>query len=119
MKVIVAGCRYLTKYEYVEEAIETAPHLITELVSGKARGVDTLGEVWAKRNNVPIKSFPADWDKHGKAAGHIRNAQMGDYADALIAVWDGHSPGTRHMITYMHKLGKPVFVFNPFNKKET
>lgn len=80
-----------------------------EIVSGRAKGPDTFGEWWALSHGSSIKFFPADW-KLGPKAGFIRNEQMGDYADALIAFWDGKSGGTKHMIEYMMKLGKPIRV---------
>jgi NADPH-dependent 7-cyano-7-deazaguanine reductase QueF-like protein len=67
-------------------------------------------EQYAKENRIELKVFPADWNKHGRAAGPIRNAQMGDYADQLVAVWDGKSKGTKNMIDYMNKLMKPVYI---------
>jgi len=84
--------------------------IVTEVVNGGAAGIDTIGEDWAIGCGVPIRHFLPDWNKHGKAAGHIRNREMGDYADALVAVWDGKSVGTWGMIEYMRGLGKPVFV---------
>lgn len=109
MKTIIAGTRTITSYALVAEAIAESGFAIAEVVSGGARGVDSLGEHWARRNGVPLRLFPADWDRHGKAAGYIRNAQMGDYADALIAVTTG-SPGTRNMIEYATRKGLKVFV---------
>lgn len=82
----------------VKAAIKASKFAITEVVSGGAKGVDSLGEVWAHSMGVPVKVFPADWDKHGKKAGFVRNAEMAEYADALIAVWDGQSRGTYDMI---------------------
>ena len=111
MKVIVAGSRDGFVARNVFEAIEESKFIITELVSGAARGVDRDGEYYAKLNNIPIKRFIPDCDKDKKAAGHIRNRKMGDYADALIAVWDGKSPGTKGMINYMTKLNKPFYVY--------
>jgi hypothetical protein len=111
MKVIIAGGRDVTNYAYVEAAAKESGFDITEVVSGCARGADTLGEMWAKANSLHIKKFPADWDNLGKKAGHVRNCQMGDYADALIALWDGESRGTKHMIDYATKKGLKVFVF--------
>ena len=84
---------------------------VTEVVSGTARGVDSLGEQWAKTQNIPIKRFPADWNTHGRAAGHIRNAEMANYAEALVALWDGQSRGTKNMIASAQKKGLKVFVF--------
>lgn len=99
MRTMIAGSRSIVDYAVVEDAISKSGFLITEVVSGGARGVDTLGEEWSRRYLVPLKVFPADWEKYGKRAGPIRNVEMGNYAEALIAVWDGYSSGTKHMIT--------------------
>ncbi len=69
-----------------------------EVISGTASGADTLGERYAKENGYKLTRFPADWNKHGKKAGYIRNCEMADYAEALIAFWDGESKGTKNMI---------------------
>lgn len=98
MKVIIAGSRTITDRKLVEEAIEASCFSITEVVCGMARGVDTVGFNWAKDNNIPVKEFPADWEKYGRAAGPIRNKQMAEYADALIAVMAPNSKGTQNMV---------------------
>jgi hypothetical protein len=110
VKNIIAGSRDKVSYQDVVNAIESCPWTITEVVCGKARGADTFGEMWAKKMGVPVKEFPADWKNLGKAAGPIRNAQMGDYADALIAVWDGESRGTKNMIDYATKKGLKIHI---------
>jgi hypothetical protein len=74
-----------------------------------ARGADALGYQFAKTNNIMVYEFPADWSQ-GKSAGFKRNAQMGDFSDGLLAFWDGQSRGTKGMIEYMQRLGKPVHV---------
>ena len=79
-------------------ALDSCPWEITSVVCGCARGPDTMGEEWAKEACIPVKYFPANWDKFGKGAGTIRNGHMAHNADALIAIWDGHSSGTAHMI---------------------
>ncbi len=112
MRVIVAGSRDINDYEIVKAAIEKSEFNIFEVVSGRARGVDQLGEKWAICNEIPIAIFPANWKRDGKAAGHIRNVSMAHHADALIAVWDGESRGTKHMIDTMTKLKKPVYVYH-------
>ncbi len=115
MKTIIAGSRDIEDYAEVVKGIEGAGFLITEVVSGKARGVDSLGERWAIENFKPVKEFPANWEMHGKAAGPIRNREMANYAEALIAIFDGKSPGTKNMIelarnnnliVYVHVIGK-------------
>ena len=98
MKVIVAGSRTIHDYALVVNAIHASGYEIDELVSGGARGVDSMGETWAYAHNVPIKQFPAEWDKYGKSAGFRRNEVMAKYADALILVWDGQSHGSAHML---------------------
>jgi len=107
MKTIIAGSRGWI-YD-ITEVLDSHPE-ITEVVSGLAKGPDTLGKLWAKERGIPVKEFPADWDTFGRKAGPLRNTQMGDYADQLIAFWDGNSSGTRHMIKYMQSLNKPVTV---------
>src|SRR5574343_54714 len=110
MKTIIAGGREITDYTAVHQAVLFSNFEITEVVSGKAAGVDTLGEQWAIAHNIPIKEFPANWAQYHKAAGAIRNRQMGDYAEALIAVWNGKFRGTKHLIEYATKKGLKVYV---------
>ncbi len=109
-KLIIAGSRSIVDLEHVRLAYDDCPFEATEIVSGAARGVDQLGEQLAEIYGIPIKRFPADWSK-GRWAGFERNAKMGLYADALLAVWDGKSNGTRNMIQYMKKQGKPTYVY--------
>lgn len=117
MKVIIAGSRECEDFVQVMEAVKAsgwAPH-IKEVVSGGARGVDTIGVKIAARADWDIKLFPY-LKQYGKVGGPIRNKQMAIYADALIAVWDGASPGTANMVHEMKKLSKPVHVH--YLKKE-
>jgi hypothetical protein len=110
MKVIIAGGREINDYELVLRAVLNAGFDITSVVSGAAPGVDTMGERFATEAGLELFKFPADWDKHGRAAGPIRNRVMGDFADALIAIWDGKSRGTKNMIDYATKKGLKVYV---------
>ena len=113
MKIIIAGSRSVTDYKTVEKFI-TITHsavVLDEIVSGCALGVDKFGEQYAKQGGIPVAKFPANWGEHGKSAGFIRNKQMADYADALIAIWNGESRGTKHMIDTMLSSKKPVFVW--------
>jgi hypothetical protein len=116
MKVIVAGSRSITDYFEVKLAILLSGFEITEVFSGDARGVDKLGEMWAKDSKIPIQKFPADWERYGRAAGFRRNRQMARAADALIAIWDGSSRGTADMIRQMEKLKKPFYIHRPCEK---
>lgn len=110
VKVIIAGSRSIKNGDTVTSAIMESGFQITEVVTGMAAGVDLLGEEWARYNYVSIVRFVPDWDTHGKKAGILRNIEMANYADALIAVWDGESKGTKHMIDYATKRGLKVFV---------
>ncbi len=94
----------------VEAAVEASGFEITEVVSGGAAGVDALGEAWARRQGLPVRRFEADWDRHKRFAGHVRNTEMAAYADALIAVWDGTSRGTRDMIALARRHGLRMFL---------
>jgi len=85
------------------------PH-VTEVVSGKARGADQLGEQWAFSKGVPIKDFKPDWVNHPHDAPFLRNIDMANYADAAVIFWDGKSTGSTHMREQMEKRGKPCFV---------
>lgn len=110
LRVIIAGSRDINDYEIVEDAIRESQFPIAVVVSGGARGVDALGELYAESMNIPIHVFEPDWDKNGRAAGPIRNRKMAENADALIAIWDGKSRGTKNMIETATKLGLLVFV---------
>ena len=110
MRVIIAGCRHFTDYELVDMAIKKSNLDITTVISGGAKGVDRLGEIYAESMNIPLHIFEADWEKHGRAAGPIRNKKMAQHADALIAIWDGESRGTKNMIETARKMGLIVFV---------
>ena len=113
MRVIIAGSRSMTDAAQVTMAIAQSGFVIREVISGGARGVDTLGEAWARTHHIPVRRFPADWQRYGKSAGFRRNEAMAHVADALIAVWDGSSPGTCHMIAMARRRGLRLFVWQP------
>jgi hypothetical protein len=110
MKTIVAGSRGVSSYRIVAWAIESSGFDITEVISGGARGVDQLGEEWARKHKVPVSVFAADWRAQGKSAGVIRNLRMAECADALVAVWDDVSRGTKHMIETAIRMQLRVYV---------
>lgn len=110
MKTIIAGSRTILNYWEVEKSVKDSGFLISEVVCGGANGVDSLGRKWGKNNQIPVKEFLANWNQFGKRAGYLRNEQMAEYADALIAVWDGKSKGTKHMIELAKHKGLEVFV---------
>lgn len=116
MRTIIAGSRGFTNIQDVRDAIIKSGFLITTVLSGTAKGVDRLGEQWARENQCFCERYPADWDRHGAAAGPIRNEEMANVAEALVAVWNGRSRGTRHVIEVAKKKGLKVYVHEPKKK---
>lgn len=114
-RVIIAGGRDYCNYPQLRD---TCDYLLSEkaktsrivIVSGGATGADALGERYARERGYELRRFPADWQTHGKAAGPIRNRQMAENANALIAFWDDQSRGTRNMIQEAHEHGLVVRV---------
>lgn len=121
MRLIIAGCRDCKYYPFLFHALQTVRNekgsiglvlaFLETVVSGCAEGVDTMGEIYAKEFNLKIDAHPADWSTHGRSAGFKRNIEMADNADALLALWDGSSKGTGHMIKTATEKGLDVFVY--------
>jgi len=118
MRIIIAGCRHITNGNLVRKAVEKSGFNITEIVSGGAKGVDTLGENYAKKAGIDLITIHANWTGLGKKAGPLRNMRMANYAASdkskkggLIAVWDGVSRGTKNMIDTAKALGLKVFIY--------
>ena len=126
MKCIIVGSRTITDYKLVVRAffLSGFASKVTEIVSGHAArtqvngvwvdNVDRLGEKLSVEFGLGLKVMPAEWDKYGKAAGHIRNMAMAKYAgynNYLIAVWDGKSHGTHDMIVAAKAQGMKVYVY--------
>jgi len=110
MKLAVVGSREWPQAWRIEEYLKGwRGH---EIVSGGARGVDGIAIRAAKRYGIDTKVFPADWETHGKRAGFLRNQQIVDYCDELVAFWDGESRGTADSIAKAKAAGKPVAVYN-------
>lgn len=114
MKLIIAGGRDFSDYDLLTKEVETliVGEADVEIVSGGAKGADRLGEFFAIDHDLPIKRFPADWDRYGKAAGFKRNSEMADYADHCICFWDGKSKGTGHMINLAKNKGLHITIVN-------
>lgn len=114
LRLIVAGSRGFNDYELLKRKLDyvlrnRVDERIT-IVSGTAKGADQLGEQYAKERGYALMRYPADWDKHGKSAGYIRNKEMAKNADGLIAFWDGKSRGTKHMIDLAREQGLKVII---------
>lgn len=114
-RVIIAGGRLFDDYTYLKDSMDYLLQNVKDeitVVCGKARGADTLGERYAEERGYAVHYFPADWDRYGKPAGHIRNEEMAKNADALVAFWDGKSRGTKDMIKLARQYGLRVRVKN-------
>lgn len=124
MKIIVTGPRDYTNYKFVELKIamiwsmykKNASNI--EIVEGGAKGVDSLAKQVALTHKLSLKEFPADWNKYGHSAGPIRNSQMADYGDILIAFRYINNPskGTESMIKIALKKGLEVHIV-PIERK--
>ena len=101
MKIAIIGSRNIKNInleEYVTDA--------DEIVSGGARGVDTLSAEYAKQNGIKLTEFLPEYDKYGKGAPLVRNKQIVNYSDKIIAFWDGKSRGTAYTINYAKSINK-------------
>ena len=122
-KIIIAGGRDFNDYTLLTKVCnEAIPRMAGDntpvIISGGAAGADSLGEQYAQENGIAIERHPADWKKHGKAAGPIRNAEMAACADFLIAFWDGKSRGTQNMMMNAVKKDIPCIVVT-YNTSDT
>lgn len=116
-KLVVAGSRTIHDYDVVYDAIVESPFWPIhggEIVSGGADGVDSSAERFyteAKADfNLSFREFEPGWEKHGDSAGPRRNKRMVEYGDALIAVWNGRSNGTRDTINKALDIGLSTYV---------
>lgn len=108
MKIAVIGSRNLN----VENLEKYIPDYISEIVSGGAKGVDSNARDYAKKNKIPLTEFLPDYRRFGRGAPLKRNLQIIEYADMVIAFWDGQSRGTKYVIDNCKKMNVPVRVVN-------
>jgi hypothetical protein len=117
-RIIIAGSRSFNDYGKLKSKcnsiIDTYEFDHIEIVSGGAKGADQMGEWFAKDFDYPIKIFKPDWDRLGKGAGYVRNAQMAKYAQedrgVLIVFWDGESRGSENMIQLAQMCNLQIFI---------
>ena len=107
MKLAVIGSRSINDYILVRNILMKIDG-IDEIVSGGADGVDSLAKLYAHNNNIKLTVFYPDWGKYGRSAGYKRNRQIVDYADRVLAFWDGESVGTTHSFKLAKDMGKPI-----------
>lgn len=109
MKVAIVGSRDYHDWAKVREYVRALP-FGSVVVSGGARGVDRIAENEARRHGIATEIFPADWQGLGKRAGFVRNQEIVDAADRVVAFWNGVSRGTAHTIELARMAGKPLEV---------
>ena len=107
MKVAVVGSRGIKS----ADVGRLLPPETTEIISGGARGVDTLAQAYAQEHGIPVRIFLPDYSRYGRGAPLKRNEQIARECDLLIAVWDGKSRGTAHVVAFARKLGREVRVY--------
>ena len=112
MKLAIIGSRTFENYDLLKKTLEPYKSKITLVISGGAKGADFLGEKWAIENKTQTLIFLADWNKHGKKAGFIRNEDIIQNCDYCIAFWDGESFGTKHSLSLCEKYNKPYKIIH-------
>lgn len=111
----IIGSRNFNDYDMLKSELDNVIPRPDKIVSGGAKGADKLGALYAKEYGIPLLEYLPDWDKHGKSAGFVRNKEIVNNCDYLIAFWDGVSKGTKHSIDLAHKQDKvyKVVTFTP------
>ena len=106
MKLLIAGSRSITSFDlspYVPDEVDL-------IITGGAKGIDTLAESYAKERGIPTLTVKPCYEKYGRAAPILRDEEMVDMADAVLVIWDGVSRGSKHTAGYACKKGKPLTV---------
>lgn len=121
VKLAIVGSRTFFDYKVLKKTLDdiSTEHGLNyvEIISGGAKGADSLGEMYAKEKGIPTKIFPAEWKKYGKSAGFKRNVDIIKNCDVCVCFWNGESHGTKHDIELCKEMHKPCFVWN-FIKNE-
>ncbi len=124
MKLAIVGSRTFDDFNLLNETVcscfmsEFMPYHVEAIISGGAKGADSVAKRWAIINSVDTEDFkaveyfefPADWESDGKAAGFIRNKEIVNACDMVLAFWDGKSKGTEHTIKLARQAKKPTFI---------
>ncbi len=106
MKLLIAGSRSITDFDLTD----FVPHEATLIISGGAKGIDTIAENFAEANGINTQVFLPEYELYGRGAPLVRNKEMVNFCDAVLVIWDGKSRGTKFTIDYAKKQGKPVTV---------
>ena len=106
--IAVIGSRGFSDYFLLKQALDKEE--IAKVVSGGAKGADSLAALYARENDIDLQEFLPDYKKHGRGAPLVRNKLIVDASDMVIAFWDGKSRGTKYTMDYAEKQGKEVKV---------
>ena len=109
MKIGVVGSRDFDDYKKLEKELNKIEG-ITEIVSGSAKGADTLAREFAEKNDIKLTEFKPDYEQYGRRAPIRRNKKIVEYSDQIIAFWDGESRGTKNTIDIAEKQDKPITI---------
>ena len=112
MKLAIIGSRSFNDVAFISSELDKLLKLsnLDLIISGGARGADSIGVEWARSKGIPCKVHLPDWNKYGKGAGFVRNELIINDCDAVIAFWDGKSRGTLYSIDLAKKKGKKVII---------
>lgn len=115
MNLIIAGSRGFNDYAELDRVLRELgvydKRKSVTIISGGARGADTLGQQWASEHDIPVIIMPARWDLYGKSAGYRRNVEMAKQATHALVCWDGQSKGSQHMIDIAKDRGLKLYTF--------
>ena len=108
MKIAIIGSRGFDDYELLKRSLEPFRDQITLVISGGAKGADSLGEKWARENGIETKIFLPEYSKFGRGATFIRNEYIVKESESVFSFWDGSSKGTKHAMRIAEKMDKEV-----------
>ena len=111
MKVAVVGSRNLE----VKNLGDYLPAEVTEIVSGGAKGVDTSAREYAKEHGIKLTEFLPEYSRYKRGAPLKRNIQIVEYADMVLAFWDGQSRGTKYVIDYCKEHEIPLKIYTVYS----
>ena len=109
-RLAVVGSRTFHDYDLLSQVLGSVHTPISIIVSGGAKGADSLAEKYALEHDIDTDIYLPDWDKFKKTAGFVRNYDIVANADAVVAFWDGKSRGTMHTVKIAEKAGLPVYI---------
>jgi hypothetical protein len=112
VKLAIVGSRNYPRLSLIDKLISQLPDDV-EIVSGGARGVDRRAAYSAQKRGLKVTELEADWENLGKRAGYLRNVEIVNSADRVVAFWDGVSPGTKHSMRLAKQTGKPLTIYGP------